>query len=566
VNRVTFRVGLILTAFGSILLRWLIPPNPGFGSPHDDLLMVRLAAEIRAGNWLGEYANLGHLTLSKPAGFPLFLALSHRLPWAPTVTNHILVLSGAALVTLVLRRERVPRVVALLLFILVAFFPPFFGSHMSRIYREGLIVGLTFVMFGLSLHLASDIRNRRAFEGPSRYRIALSTIEAFMLGLTVGFAISVKAGWYPLAITVLVTLVPAIAYLREKDWRQRLAKGCTILLVVSVGMAITPSYIIYQNNAKYGISRLDSYADGPFAEAMNWWTSVRSDQPQRYVLVDKSQRSKVYEVSETARSLSPHLEYGEGVGWRGQSCASPLKICDESSAWFPWELRDAVQASGLGNTAEDFDRTLQSLVSDIQAGCEDGRLDCGDRGLAPGVLALPEISTRLLVDGFGSAFNHLLTPAAFGTQRGPYDHVPQEEWALWHETVRGLPVRDVETLYRPDAFYLGSIIVLLERLYDAIWEPLLLVSVIGLCLRKRDPRAIHGLRLACLSGVTFGVLMLFQLAVLEASSGMYILGGGSLYLLPVFPAVLLFVSCGIGQLAIQISEGYSIGRSLDEDP
>ncbi len=484
-----------------------------------------------------------------------FLALGNWLPWAPTVTNHILILFGALLIVNGLRRAQVPRAVSLVLLMILAFFPPFFGSQMSRIYREGLIVGLTFLVFGVSLDLAVRIRNWHGLRGESRRRLAAIGAETFLLGLSIGFVISVKAGWYPLLFAVFVVLVPAITSLGVNGVRRKLSQGCFVLAVISGGMAVIPAYIIFQNHSHYGISRLDSYASGPFVDAMNWWTSVRSDHPRRYVLADASQRSKVYEISETAQAISPYLEYGEGVGWRGQSCASPFKICDESTAWFPWELRDAVQASGLGNTAEEFDQTMQLLANDIEAGCEDGRLACGDPGLAPGVLELSEVSKRLLVDGFGSGLHHLLTPSAFGTQRGPYTEVPHEEWELWNESVRGLPVRDVETLYRPDAFYLGSTIVLLERLYGAMWVPLLLVSTIGLCVRIRGERPLDHLRLACLAAGTFGVLMLFQLAVLEASSGLYMSAGGNLYLLPVFPAMLLFIVSGIGRLAIRTFEG-----------
>ena len=74
-NRV-IRNSMLWISLVSLVLRIISAPSVIPQSPHDDLLQVRLALRISRGEWLGSYENLGHLTMVKPPGYPIFLAFS----------------------------------------------------------------------------------------------------------------------------------------------------------------------------------------------------------------------------------------------------------------------------------------------------------------------------------------------------------------------------------------------------------------------------------------------------------------------------------------------------------
>ena len=144
-NRREFRLLSSAVLMVSILLRYLVQPNPLYGATHDDELMVRMAASILRGDWLGSYSDHGHMILSKPAGYPLFLAWSHFLPWAPTVTVHLILLSGVILVARELRAMGLGRGTVLFFITISSLHPQWFGSQMSRIYRDGFLAALVFL-------------------------------------------------------------------------------------------------------------------------------------------------------------------------------------------------------------------------------------------------------------------------------------------------------------------------------------------------------------------------------------------------------------------------------------
>jgi hypothetical protein len=76
--------------------------------------------------------------------------------------------------------------------------------------------------------------------------------------------------------------------------------------------------------------------------------------------------------------------------------------------------------------------------------------------------------------------------------------------------------------------------------------------------REPDDVAITLRWLAIISLMSFGVLS-SQLALLDASSGMY-MTGGSTYLLPAFPFQILFVAAGIWRLSIWMNNRVNFGK------
>ena len=513
-------------------------PNPVYGSPHDDELLVRLAANILQGNWLGNYGS--HMLLSKPAGYPMFLAWTHFLPWAPTITVHIILLVGVLLIARELRSMNLSRELVLLFVALSTLHPQWYGQQMSRIYRDGLLTALTFLGLGLSLWLGRIIPLWLASKQLRKRVIFEVTIVSLMTGITLSWSIATKPGWYPLAIVMLGFSARRIFLISWLDWRNWLPRIAVVGISAIIGLTSIVGYVLLMNQHHYGIARLDTFSAGSFPNALNKWASVESDDTRKYIQVDASQRKRVYAISPTAKKLEPYLEIDPGNGWRGAPCNSPLKICDESAAWFAWDLRDATHSAGLDNSAKQFEASFDQILRDITSACHTNKFQCSNRGIAPGVVSLADMSKRELVDAYATATDWLIFNDVGNTTRGGV--APEgSNTKVWDQVVKGLPDRTVLNLYRPEVSAIGNTITLLQRLYSIIWPLLFLIATVNFVSGLFNKARVRGIQLISLTAILGLILFIGQLALLESSSGMYLTSGKTLYMLPAFPFMLLAV-------------------------
>lgn len=526
----------------------MVPPAPSFGSTHDDELLVRLAGEIMHGRWLGNYETFGHLTLAKPPGYSMFLAYTHWLPWSPIFTTHVMLLIGALLVLHEFRALGISRGMLTAQYLVVALFGQWFGDPMSRVYRESLLTGLTFLIIGLSLNLGRRLRAIGTGEQRYRGQVIGIVIVAMVVGLSISAYRVTKPGWYPLALLLVFIFGQAVTFWARKERKQNLVILAAAVLITAAGSTAFTTYAARMNENYYGVSGIDTFSEGPFADVLSEWASVHQETPRQYVVIDVNQRTAVYEVSPTALKLKPYLEYSWGNGWRSQSCMH-MKICDESVTWFPWELRDAVEKAGLGGSAKQFENTLATIASDIRRACNSGKLRCGFRGLVPGVQPLDRLQKREFIDAMSIAFTYLTFPSDIATQRGPWPDATPEQVRTWKSVVKGIPRIDYANEYRPSARYFGSTMQLLDRVQKTLWFFILFFGAMGLLVPLKTSN--DQLRTRRRLGIVLLVsLFAFaaQLALLEVSSGMYLSTASSLYMLPAFPFLMCAVFLGLSRL------------------
>lgn len=554
VSQRRFRLFILVAVAFSIALRWLVQPSPNFGATHDDELMVRMAANILRGNWVGDYSEFGHLLLSKPAGYPLFLAWTHVLPWAPTVTVHLVLVVGVLVCAREFRLMGMSRSVNLVFVTLSLFFPQWFGYQMSRIYRDGLLAALTFLGIGLALALGRSAKQMfDATELPKS--VGFRTLAlGILVGVCLSWHIITKPSWYPLALTVAAITCRSITTRTIRAWRVFVPRAILLGFVILLSAYSMPRYVEHQNEKHFGVSVVDSFSSGSFPAAYQAWTSVRAGPPRKYVLVSEAQRDAVYAVSATAKKLRPFLELPWGNGWRGSACGSPLKICDESATWFVWDLRDAMRSAGLDTDAGTFERSFSELNREIRSACSSGRLHCRSGGLAPGVRPLSLISKREVIEAFSTSLDWLVFPDVGSTVRSgeiPKDNQHATDWAL---AAKDLPPNSPSEAYRPEVSSLGSTINLLDRIYATIW-PLMLLGSAAVFVSQFRIRSFQSEWFKVSAALLFGgSLLIAQLALLEASSGMYLSTGKYLYLLSLFPYALCLVGLTADQVCKQATK------------
>lgn len=547
-GRRRFRLLVLLALVISVILRVLVAPNPLYGAVHDDELMVRLASSILRGEWLGNYSTGGHLILSKPPGYPIFLAVVSVLPWAPTVSIHLLLLLGVMITARELRLFGLGRPSVLFFVVAGSLNPQWYGYQMSRIYRDGLLAALTFVALGLSLMLGRLLRELIMTSALPQRIAALTSVVALANGFVLSITIITKPSWYPIAIlTVLIVGQRAICA-ELLVWRRSIPKLAVVSFAFLLGTTSLISYVIHQNSTHYGVSEIDSFSHGSFPAAFKSWSSVETGERRKYVLVNSSQREAVYRESATARLLRPHLEMSWGQGWRGSACSSPLKICDETATWFVWELRDAMHLAGQDSSAVLFEEGFARLRSEIEQACSSDRLRCNSGGLAPGVVPLRNLSKREIIEAFSTSFEWLMFPETGGTARGGPASGDPTMLKAWDRVAKGLPSRDSLPEYRPEVLSIGNTINLLSRGFGLSW-PLAILLALYSFVMTRPLEPLHRKRTVLSMSVFLGLLLFIgQLALLEASSGMYLSTGRQLYLLPAFPFVTVMLALELSKL------------------
>ena len=151
-----------------LLLKALQSPLYIFGADDDDELMVRMAQGFLRGHWSSTFSTTGAVTLTKPIGFPVFLAVVHFLPWSPLVSNYMLYLVGAGLVAWSWRRLSGSRAQATVVLAALAFNPILFATDSQQVYREVFIDAVATVAIGLSFVVAAEVMGRRPGAGGGR--------------------------------------------------------------------------------------------------------------------------------------------------------------------------------------------------------------------------------------------------------------------------------------------------------------------------------------------------------------------------------------------------------------
>ena len=548
---------IVIAAVGSLSLRTMVPPNILPNSPHDDLLGVQLARELLRGQWLGPWNNR---VLAKPPGYSIFLAVIHPLGIPPTVAVHILyLLLGFYAIHLLGRSGRLAPAHPLVsrgLFLLFAFNPSVFGGDFSRIYRVSLnsIAALLYVLAFLHLLLIL----KRVRPGPAVPRRAIA-LPSLLLGLAYAAMLLTRTEAYWVLLPSMVVLL--LIVVGDCFWRRHPPEGTRGLtlypLIASVAIsstaAVLPLALVrYANKAAYGVAEIDNLRSGNFAKAVNLWTSVRDGRDSRsFIAISRGQREAVYATSPTAATLRSLLETPPGVGWKTHSCVA-TGVCDESGAWFVFELRDAAVTAGGLTDEVAFQEFFGKIAADISTACRAGRLNCGRAGFTPGARDLAEYSRKQLLD---TSMKVLLSLIAFEQARNvgrpDYGH-DVNQLALWREAVtfdRVITSSDVD-VWRA----MGNTIRLLETLYASLSPLLCALTVLALMRGWRHPVVDGGdwfllYLLGCIGLYCGGM------AVFEASHGFSI--GFSFYALPVQPVFLLALLTGAGSSASLLIEGRS---------
>ncbi len=360
---------IVLIFLLSLFIRAAFPIFAVGGAGYDDMLFVKLAAEIGGGHWLGDYNNLTH---AKGVAYPVFLLLNHFSGLPLKLTEHILYLFAAMYFSTVVARVGANKWIALSTFILLAFIPTAWTHGVGgRVVREGLYVSLTLFLLALAIRCWVEQKNATLKEEIDQKRPLL-----FTLGITGGiyWLTREEGAWLfpPLAILLGYWLIAHRSMLRS--YRQLLYFMALPVISASLLIGIVNTH----NYQKYRVFRNNDFHSADFQAGYGALSRIRHDHWQRYVVFPKDARERAYRFSAAARELKPYFEGEIGTTWRDIGCKHlHIESCPEIlSGWFMWALRDAVAAAGHYRNAKAAKAFYLRLAREIDEACKQHAGEC----------------------------------------------------------------------------------------------------------------------------------------------------------------------------------------------
>ncbi len=529
-------------SIASLFLRIMSAPSVIPVSPHDDLLQVRLAINISRGGWLGPYGDLGHLTMVKPPGYPIFLAISTLLGISPQILVHLalLVVTAALVRQLIPERFHHARTIVYAIGVL---WPTLFGSEFSRYYREGLVYVLTLTVLLLMISVCHTLIKK--FDGK------LLAIKLCALGLTLGLVLITKPiapAYVPAVGVIFVAIIVKIQKIGTSVTK-RLLLVAGLVFLTTIFTFVPSALVAVQNQNTYGVFQVDSYSGGSFKSVVSSITALPPHNRTQSEMVSNAQLETLLKVGPYSAEVAQNLLGETGNFWTGISC-SYGGACTSSGAWFQYALRDAIALTGEDTSAIRFNEALTEIHTEIKSYCSMNQ-DCGGGDLAVGVKMPTDLDWFEFANSYVTVLNEVFFPAVGSSEYLNRNEVSQELYQEWLQ-MPGIPIRDSKSNYtNPVPGFLASLILptatgaavfLFMNGYRKRSLGLSQQFLNGNTKRKSITKVVSDVNiLGMIIGLGSFLFLTTQLAVLQASAGSYLHHGADTYSITCLAPFFVFI-------------------------
>jgi hypothetical protein len=530
-----------ITIFTAVLIRFWIPPDPFFNTPADDLLMVELARNLLDGEWLGNWiggTTYPGVNIYKPPGYSLFLVLSYFLYLPPQVVLIILYLLISYLFTnYVLKCREIEKK---LVFTFLAFNPILYSNEFSRLYRDSLILVLTWGSAVFTLLLLRSIREKN--RGSKIYFII------FVNSLLIGYLKIVKNDFY---LFSSIFLLAALIYLFFIEFRQKNEKKNIKLFINPILIFILTTnsltfVIENMNYNQYSVKLVEDNNSGAFAAAWKQMSRIRiTDDPWQNYPISPAMFEKLNIEIESFKSLSPYM-LGD-TGWKQSNCERAGECTGSSGPWVQNELRDAAIAGGVENAA-DFQNLFNKIATEIELYCAEKKDNCYISGTIFGgpALSSEKINFKGTVDSFFRSISDIYSWKLAKSSRVIYYDEKYGKWPeqikTFNETIRGLHYRTHNIQPTSEALYLKYSVNFLQVIYSFTLSLCLFLLLISILLRLYFHEKINKILIEeklLISSALFTIIASILYAFVHAN-GWFILDATQAYFIPFSTYLIVF--------------------------
>ena len=354
-------------------------PIIALNAPHDDLLMVQMAAHLLTGGWLGPY---NENTLVKGIVFPLFLSAANALGIPYLMLLTLFNLLACAVFTYGVSKVTGNRFVLAAVFLVLSWNPVFSAAEtFQRIYRCSLtpaqcllLIGSCFLMY--------------YYSGRSLRKMSFWSVIA---GIVIWSMMNCREDgvWIlPFTVTVmLLGIIGAAFRLRKRRISRKLAVYRTALFILPWFLLAGGNLCIAAvNRIHYGVFLVNELNQGEFPRMIKaiYTAAPDTDDSSGYISVQRREMERLYEASPTLALIRPELEKSMDE-WGAFG-----RIPDDGeveNGWFFWSVRSAMADAGYFADATKCQQFCGKVADELEKAFREGRLP--KRAVMPSALMAP---------------------------------------------------------------------------------------------------------------------------------------------------------------------------------
>lgn len=360
-----FIIAIIILALLKQILIANIPITPYPNQLYDDDMMVEMAKNIRAGNWIGDYSS--NILVKGPV-FPFILAIINYLGLSYIGTMNIIYTIACIYFIYTIKDLFKTKKSLLAIYIVLLFNPVSYAWWtLQRVYRNGITLAQVLFIIG---SLFAMYRRREEKTTAMLPFAIIAGIALATLWLTREDGIWILP--FTLAV-ILLTLILIVLKNKEKhiEWKKLLPKILVtilpmIILITSLNIVRTINY------AQYGVYVYNEINDGYFGKVIKIIYSVKTDEDIQYVTATRNKINKLYEHSETLNSIKPQLEESMDAWDYNDRHPGDAQVED---GWFWWSLKEAVEKAGYYENAQKANEFYKKIYEEIDKEIKDGKIE-----------------------------------------------------------------------------------------------------------------------------------------------------------------------------------------------
>lgn len=394
-------IGVALLTVLRLVLAQKMPLVMQGETSHDDFLMVRYAAYLAAGQWMGPFTLM---VCVKGLSFPLFLAVNYLVGMPYALTLALCNVGAAAFFVHALKPWVKNGYGQLALYLFLIYSPVTFDTQISgMVYRNAILAPALLLVLGsaVGLYIRCGHSSRRLWPW------------SLGLGLSFAYFWNIREDTIWLLPFVVVALgITGITIWRAEGRAGTKKLGLLLLPLLCLGMVQVGQGMI--NKVVYGEYMINNRTGTAFGEMITQLIHVDDGQEDVAVWISKDMLKQAYAVSPTLAKMSGAID--EALEAWG-STPEDRGIAGDITVW---ALRDGLYRGGAFADATTLEKTCSQINAELSAAYADGRLQKRNSfyisGAARGMTAE---DVPLLAENFKNGFLDIISYAQYACRLLP---------------------------------------------------------------------------------------------------------------------------------------------------
>lgn len=336
---------------------------------YDDGMMVDMAVNIRAGNWLGDYTSN---VLVKGPFFPFLLAVINLFGCSYINVMNLIYVLACIYFVYTIKDVFKSKISLGFVYLLLLFNPVSYAFWtLQRVYRNGITLAQVLIIIG-SMFACYQRREKKASSMLPFAIIGGLTLASLWLTREDGIWI------LPFILVVIVLLIISILLKNRENqkiqWNQNVITKLIVAILPMLILFISLQAVKLVNYANYGIYAYNEINDGYFGKVIKTMYRVDTGENIQYVTVTRDKIKLLYENSPTLRTIEPELEEMLNAWDYNDRNPGDTQVED---GWFWWALKGAVENAGKYENAQMSNEFYQKVYDELQEAIKQGKLKTG---------------------------------------------------------------------------------------------------------------------------------------------------------------------------------------------